>query len=288
MSPGWRKRGVCGFLDTFFNKRHCTVWLLFFSLLLASLGGEGEKEEKLRRMVLCSYPGDVASASLEWMFRLRGRAPWWSSSALGLVRCGSNKLGFAVLRRVPHLRLSPPIRGRNGEFDGGPVSLGSGEDPSAAKYYGSPSLFLPLAGAEVAVGRGEEEACSSAKRRWSWEASFSSSTSAAGSSRPTSKAWKRPILKPVKGSDICLTSFVRPLLRFAAAYRVCSAASGFVPASGYDGGMAIFRLGGGHRGGPDCFSRLLSQVLSANVKSLCVISDFMGFFVMSCTPSVLT
>jgi hypothetical protein len=69
-------------------------------------------------------------------------------------------------------------------------------------------------------------------QQWSWEACFFSVTSAAGGGLPTSKAPPWPFFKPVKGSDVCSTSFVRPLLRFASALIVCKAASGFVPASG--------------------------------------------------------
>jgi hypothetical protein len=164
-----------------------------------------------------------------------------------------------ILLQHYFLRPSPPIRGRNGEFDGGSFCI-------------------------AGVGK-ESSASSSAKQQWSWEAIFLSITSAADGSRPTSKANPWPIQKPAKGSGES-TSFVRPLLRSAVAYYVCTEASGFIPASTHDGGVADLRLGGGEREGSDCVFPFFSEVFSVNAEDLYVFSDLMGSFVIICTSTV--
>jgi hypothetical protein len=93
-------------------------------------------------------------------------------------------------------------------------------------------------------------------------------------------------MKPVMGSGECLTSFVRPLSRSAPAFYVCSAASGFVPTSGHDGGAAGFRLDGGEREESDCFLKSFSEVFSANARDLYVNFYLMGSFVIICTSTV--
>ena len=209
---------------------------------LAGLGGEGRTEFIVVRFAAASVPLDLLQADL--------------------------------------LRLSPPTRGRCGEFDGGPVCFdGAGEEPSAARYCCYSCLLAPPSGAVVVKDGGIDWASSSNKQQWSWKAIFWSITSAAGDSRPTSKARQWPIQKPAKGSVVCLTSFVRPLLRSAAAYYVCTKASGSVPAFGHDGGDANLRLGSGEREGPDA-------VFSANTRDQYVISYFMGSFVKLCTSTV--
>jgi hypothetical protein len=80
----------------------------------------------------------------------------------------------------------------------------------------------------VVRDRGVDWVSRSICQQWSWEAVFLSTTSAADDSRPTSKANPWPIQKPAKSSGES-TSFVRPLLRSAAAYYVCIEASGSVP-----------------------------------------------------------
>jgi hypothetical protein len=72
-------------------------------------------------------------------------------------------------------------------------------------------------------------------------------TLAAGDGCPTSKAPLWPIFKPVKGSGVCSTSFVRPLLRSASVLIVWKATSGFVPASEQDGGSSDLRLDSGEK-----------------------------------------
>jgi hypothetical protein len=119
----------------------------------------------------------------------------------------------------------------------------------------------------------------------SWEAIFWSNISAADGSRPTSKAIPWPIQKPAKDSGES-TSFVRPLLRSAAAYYGCLEASGSVPASKHDGGVADLSLGCGEREGSDCVSPSLSEVFSANARDLYVLFDLMGSFVIMCTSAV--
>jgi hypothetical protein len=81
-------------------------------------------------------------------------------------------------------------------------------------------------------------------------------------------------------------SFARPFPRFPVAYYVCVEASGFVPASSHDGGVADLWLDGGEREGPDCISSSLSEVSSANARNLYVHLDLMGSFVIFCTSSV--
>jgi hypothetical protein len=106
--------------------------------------------------------------------------------------------------------------------------------------------------------------------------------SAAGESRPTSKAYPKPIQKPVKGSSENLTSHVRPLSRSATAFNVSTAASPFVPASEIDGGRADLWLDGGEREGLDCVFRSFSEVLSTNARELICTFHLMGSFVLIC------
>lgn len=263
---GWRKLGVTRVVAGQF-----LCFLLWASmLLLASLGGEGEKERSLRLMQ-GSYPSGAAGELLECKDSLRLGAPWWSSSSSSFGCCLFMASALWILRRPNLLRVPPPIRGRNDESDGGSlVSDGVGDESSAVRYYCSFFPLLPL-GAVVAKTGGEDGVSSSVKQLWSWEAVLLSITSAAGCCRPTSKATIWPIQKPVKGSDISLTSFVRPLSRFAAALDACTEASGLVPASGHGGGVADLRLGGGEREGPDCVSSSASEVFSANVRDPCVV-----------------
>jgi hypothetical protein len=82
------------------------------------------------------------------------------------------------------------------------------------------------------------------------------------------------------------TSFARSFMRFAVAYYGCMEASGFVPASLHDGGVADLWLDGGEREGPDCFSSSFSEVFSANARDLYVFLYFMGSFVTFCTSTV--
>jgi hypothetical protein len=82
------------------------------------------------------------------------------------------------------------------------------------------------------------------------------------------------------------TSVVRFFLRVAAAYYGCVEASGFVPASSHDGGVAALWLDGGEREGPVCFSISFSEVFSVNARGLYVFLDLMGSFVSSCTATV--
>jgi hypothetical protein len=82
------------------------------------------------------------------------------------------------------------------------------------------------------------------------------------------------------------TSVVRFFLRVAVAYYGCVEASGFVPASSHDGGVAALWLDGGEREGFDCFSSSFSEVFSTNARDLYVILDLMGSFVICCTATV--
>jgi hypothetical protein len=82
------------------------------------------------------------------------------------------------------------------------------------------------------------------------------------------------------------TSFARPFPRFAVAYYGCVEASGFVPASSLDSGVAALWLDGGEREGPDCFSSSFSEVFSAFARDLYIILDLMGSFVTFCTATV--
>jgi hypothetical protein len=131
--------------------------------------------------------------------------------------------------------------------------------------------ILPSA---VPVGK-ESPASSSTKQQWSWEAIFLSIISAADGSRSTSKAKPWPTQKPAKDSGES-TSFVRPFLRSAAAYYGCVEASGSIPASSHDGGVADLWLGGGEREGSDCVSQSLIEVFSVNARDLYVFSILWG------------
>jgi hypothetical protein len=123
---------------------------------------------------------------------------------------------------------------------------------------------------------------SCAKQHWSWEAIFWSIISVADGSRLTSKAKPWPIQKPEKEPGES-TSFVRPL-RCAAAYYGCLEASGFVPASEHDGGVAHLRLDDGEREGSDCNSTFLSEVFSVNAGDLFYFADLMGSSVIFVPP----
>jgi hypothetical protein len=82
------------------------------------------------------------------------------------------------------------------------------------------------------------------------------------------------------------TSFARPFLRFAVAYYGCVEASGSVPTSSHDGGVADLWFDDGEREGPDCVSSSLSEVFSANARDLYVYLDLMGSFVIFYTSTV--
>jgi hypothetical protein len=137
----------------------------------------------------------------------------------------------------------------------------------------------------VVMEGGVDWMSSSVRQQWSWEAIYSSATSAAGESRPTSKAYPKPIQKPVKGFGENLTSHVRPLSRSATAFNVSKDASAFVPASELDGGSADLWLDGGEREGLDCVFRSFSELLSTNARDLYVHFHLMGSFVLICTST---
>jgi hypothetical protein len=143
-----------------------------------------------------------------------------------------------LLLRADLFRSPPPVRGRFDESDGGSLYIdGGGEGPfpfCSVLQFGSGNSFL------------------------------SSALVTAGDIRP-SEAMLWPDLKPVKDSGTCSISIGRPLLRSASALIVFSAASGFVPASGIDGGSLDLhlRLDGGEREGPDCIASPFSGVFSA-------------------------
>jgi hypothetical protein len=139
--------------------------------------------------------------------------------------------------------------------------------------------FPPLSAGQGGEGEdGRRETAADVRRRWSWEAARSSTTSAATSGRPISK--------PVMISGVS-TSCVRPLSRTAPALNVREEASGFVPASTHGGGVAGLWLVGGEREGSDCFEKKFSGVFSALARDLCVICFFMGSFVTICSSTAL-
>jgi hypothetical protein len=126
---------------------------------------------------------------------------------------------------------------------------------------------------------------SSTRRLWSWEAILLSITSTAGFGRPTSKASSKPIYTPVKESGKVLTSSERPPSRLATASNAGAEASGSVPASELDGGLADLRLNGGERGGSDCNCKSFRRVLSTYARDLCVIALVYGVPCVKCTPT---
>jgi hypothetical protein len=156
---------------------------------------------------------------------------------------------WRLLLRVNFLCLPPPTRGRFGIGGGPSIFDGVREDSSVGLL-------------------------------WRWEVFYSSNTSAASLCRPTSSS-------PVKESGGSLTSFVRPLPRLVPVYYGNSAASGFVPASGLDGGATGLWLDGGDREGPDCYVSSFSEVFSAYARDLCVILNLMGSFVIICKSTAL-
>jgi hypothetical protein len=101
-------------------------------------------------------------------------------------------------------------------------------------------------------------------------------TLAAGDGRPTSKAPLWPIFKPVKGSSVCSTSFVRPLLRSASALIVWKETSGFIPASKQDGGISDLRLDGGEK---DRFA-----IFNLSVRSFLLMLGTHVFFIILWDP----
>jgi hypothetical protein len=195
--------------------------------------------------------------SLPWCVTLPARGPVlpahlvlaMRASGLAARACAVTSSAKVLLRAVL-LRLPPPARGRCGEFDGGPIcSFGFGRVSFAS--------FCAL-------------------QHRSWEAVFLSTTLATGDDRPISKAPLWPICKPVKGSGVCLTSFVRPLSRSTSTLNVSKVASGFVPASEHDGGSSDLRLDGGDREGPICTSLAFSEVFPAFARDPFVISILWG------------
>jgi hypothetical protein len=203
----------------------------------------------------------------------RRSSPWVTlafSGGLGPpVEVPLNKRVLRVLLQPHLLRLPPPIRGRIGESEGGQLCIvGVAEESSAARSFFS-SSFSPLPCVEVVKDGGVDWVSRSANQQWSWEAIFLSIFSAADC-RPTSKANPWPIQQPTQGSGEYSTSFVRPIWRSATAYYGCVEASGLVPASAHDGGVADLRLSGGAREGLDCFFLFLSEDFSANNRDLYV------------------
>jgi hypothetical protein len=83
----------------------------------------------------------------------------------------------------------------------------------------------------------------------------------------------------VKGSGVCSTSFVRPLLRSSSMLIVCMATSGFVPASRQDGGSSDPWLNSGEREGLICNFLPFNKVISAYARDPCVFSYPLGSFV---------
>jgi hypothetical protein len=90
---------------------------------------------------------------------------------------------------------------------------------------------------------------------------------------------------PAKFSGECSTSSGRPSSRSTTASIAGVVASGFVPATALDGGLVDLRLGGGERGGPDCFCITFRGVLPAYTRGLCVTLSFLGVLCVNCTSA---
>jgi hypothetical protein len=69
-------------------------------------------------------------------------------------------------------------------------------------------------------------------------------------------------------------------LRSASALIVSTVASGFLPASGHDGGSSDLRLDVGEREGPICLFLAFNEVFYAFARDSYVISYLMGSFVV--------
>jgi hypothetical protein len=194
---------------------------------------------------------------------------WWCGSGEEIEEAFFNKR--RVLPKAHHLRQPPPARGRSGESDGGPPSSdGHGEESMVTRYncfFGSLHL---RSGIVVTSEGGANWTSSYIRQLWSWEAILSSTTLAAGHRRPTSKASTKPIYMLVKESGKVSTSNGRPPSRLATASNAGAEASGVVPASELDGGLADLWLDGSERGGFDCTCRSFSRVLPTNAWDLCV------------------
>jgi hypothetical protein len=112
-------------------------------------------------------------------FGTSGR-PWWRGEAkqswVTLAFIGGlwppvevllNKRFLWVLLQAYLLRLPPPIRGRNGEFEGGPLCIvGVAEESSTARCFFS-SSFSPPSCAEVVKDGGIDWVSQSASQHWS-------------------------------------------------------------------------------------------------------------------------
>jgi hypothetical protein len=246
------------------------------------LAGRGGEEEEQWGVTVSGASAPLAGRGGEE----RRRSPWVTLAfADGLWSPGEILSNKWILLQANLFRLPPPFCGRNGESDGGLLCIdGVGEGFTVARCF-SHSSPIPLFCAVVVMGGGIDWVRESTCQQWSWEAIFLSSISAADGSRPTSKAKPWPIQKPAKDSGVS-TSFARPLPRSAAAYYGCVEASGPVPASSHDGGVADLWLGGGEREGPDCVSSSLSEVFSVNAGDLYVLFNLMGSSVIICTSTV--
>ena len=113
--PRWRIRGD-GLLDALFNKRFCffVVWIKL--LLLAGLGGEGEKKKGLRQLKRSAG----GSSDLLSLLGFSGR-PWWR----GEKRGGGGDL-LLLLREVVVLFVVYALAGRGGKGSSGWRWLGDG------------------------------------------------------------------------------------------------------------------------------------------------------------------
>nr|XP_051221467.1 uncharacterized protein LOC127339687 [Lolium perenne] len=175
----------------------------------------------------------------------------------------------------------PLLAGRGGEGKWRSCSVSRSAKVRHGGGLGLPRSFLSRCYCvflSLPTGRGGEgrRRCARFSADGMWEAIFLS----------RSKATPWPIQLPAMDSGES-TSFARPFLRFAVAYYGCVEASGSVPASSHDGGVADLWLDGGEREGPDCVLSSLSEIFSANARDLYVYLHLMGSFIIFCTSSVL-
>jgi hypothetical protein len=116
------------------------------------------------------------------------------------------------------------------------------------------------------------------------------------------RSWRRSLSEAISLSSISAASWPavihagefqrsfnlhrRPFQRSGVALFGGFEASGVVPSLEFDGGIFDLLLIGGERKGPDYNLRFPSEVLSAFTMDLYAILDFMGSFVIFCTPTV--
>lgn len=236
--------------------------------------GDGEDDWEL------SSPGFVAqgcrflllaSGSMGQAAGSFSGAPRWMTKKGNRVGVGIfNKLVLCSVRSRRNRLLLPPLVYGNQSLDGGTVFIGGRRRIRAGSVSFLAVLLLVLLLAMVVLG-GRADAADGDLRRPGSDEVYKVSSS--------SRLVLCDLKKLLVCSSVCSTYDVRPLSKSAVAV-VCVGieASGEVPAAVFGDGKRdfFFLLDGGEREGLDCFFKSFSEVFSALIRDLCIISCSYG------------